>query len=117
MLVATNVSRGHVLADRVRSADSFGSRLVGLLGTRGLAEGEGLWLSPCSSVHTFFMRYAIDVLFLGRDGVLLHGLSLRPWRMSRVIWKSHGVLELPFGALSRTNTRPGDRIDLKVREF
>lgn len=117
MLVASNTSRGLVLADRVRSADSFMSRVIGLLKTAFLAEGEGLWLSPCTSVHTFFMRYPIDVLFIDGDGRVLHSATMKPWRISRVLWKSRGVLELPAGTLERSKTKAGDRIEMQKREF
>src|SRR5687768_15527995 len=104
MLVAANTTRGHVLADRVRPAESFLSRIRGLLGTRTLTEGEGLWLSPCKSIHTFFMTYPIDALFLDAEGRLLHAATLAPWRLSRIVLRSCGVLELPAGTVRHSDT-------------
>ena len=62
-----NDTRQSELADKVELAASFGARLKGLLGRDGLPEGQGLWIDPCNSVHTFFMRFPIDVLFLDKS--------------------------------------------------
>jgi len=78
-----------------------------------LPSGEGLWLKPCRSVHTFFMRFAIDVAFLDGEGVVLSKTTLSPWKMSRWEARAAGVLELPSGTLGRTRTDVGDRITLK----
>ena len=59
------------------------------------------------------MRYAIDVLFLDGEGVVLRQQSLRPWRASAWVWKARGVLEFPAGTLAESATAPGDRIELK----
>lgn len=88
------------------------SRLKGLLGTRSLPDGEGLWIQPCQSVHTFFMRYPIDVLFLNKEGSVIYATTLAPWRMSRWVRGANGVLELPAGTLNRTQTQIGNRIRL-----
>jgi hypothetical protein len=115
-LRALNVSRNTVLAARVRAASTLYSRAIGLLGTAHLPEQEGLWISPCRGVHTMFMRYPIDVLFLDRDGLLLHMASLPPFRVSRCVRKSVGVLELAGGVLRASGTRPGDCIQLQSVE-
>lgn len=115
MLVAANTTQGVVLADRVRCADTFFSRLIGLLRTPVLSTGEGLWISPCTSVHTWFMRYPIDVIFLDAKGIVLQSATMRPWRMSRIVWKSQGCLELPAGTIEQARTRIGDRIQLDAR--
>src|SRR5690554_6527845 len=82
----------------IKVACSFLQRIKGLMGTRELPEDEGLLISPCNSVHTFFMRYAIDVVFLSKDYTVLKVIhNMRPWRISPIIWKSHSVLELPSG--------------------
>ena len=108
-----NDSKGVILAPRVKVASSLWARSVGLLGAASLPGGEGLWLKPCRSIHTFFMRFPIDVLFLDRQGVVLLKATLAPWRFSR--WERHaaGVLELAAGTVGRTKTDVGDQISLK----
>jgi hypothetical protein len=99
------------VGSRIRVADTFFSRLRGLLRTDGLATGEGLWIRPCNSIHSFGMRFEFDALFLGPDGkvVGLYERFLRN-RISRVFWNARGVLELPAGTIERTGTEVGDEI-------
>ena len=108
-----NVTRGVELGQKVRVASSLVERAVGLLRTPVLGPGEGLWISPCTSIHTFFMRYPIDALFLDSGGVVLSGQTLGPWRLSGWHWKSRGVLELSAGILHQTGTQPGDHLEIK----
>jgi uncharacterized membrane protein (UPF0127 family) len=112
VLVAVNESRECVLADRTWRATAAGDRLRGLLGRKSLAEGEGLWITPCSSVHTLFMSFPIDVLFLDRKGLEVVAVIERmvPWRVTRAYLRAGSALELPAGTIARTGTRPGDRV-------
>lgn len=107
-----NRTRDLVVADRARAADNMISRMVGLLGSRGLDDGEGLWIVPCNSIHTFFMRFPIDVAFLDSQGKVLFTLGdLKPWRLSRIVWGARSVLELPAGKLAETRTQLGDTLE------
>jgi uncharacterized membrane protein (UPF0127 family) len=109
-----NRTRGIVLGDRVRTAQTFLSRLVGLLGMDAIAEGEGLWIVPCRSVHTLGMRYPIDVAFLDARGVVVGTLEgLPPNRVGRVVRDARGALELRAGTLAATGTAPGDRLEFE----
>lgn len=106
-----NRTRGAVLGEAVEVADHLVPRLVGLLGRAGLAEGEGLWIEPCNSVHMFFMRFPIDVLFLAKDGrVVAVEHALAPWRLTRPYVGARVALELPAGLAARTGTVAGDAI-------
>jgi uncharacterized membrane protein (UPF0127 family) len=108
-----NATRGTELGGQVRPADSIWLRFIGLMGRRGLAEGEGLHIVPCSSVHMFFMRFALDLVYLDRSGSavkLVH--ALKPWRLSAARG-AQSVLELPAGAIDRSGTAAGDRIELR----
>lgn len=68
-------------------------------------------IQPCNSIHTFFMRIPIDVLFLDADGVIIKQLpALPPWRASAVYLKARSVLELPAGTLQASGTQEGDRL-------
>lgn len=101
---------GRPLAGRVERADAFRRRLRGLLGRTGLAPDEGLLLSPCGAIHTFFMRFPIDAVFLDATGrVVGVAESLPPWRW-RAVPGARAVLELAAGTVARTGVRPGDRI-------
>jgi uncharacterized protein len=110
-----NVTRGCILADRAERASSFVQRLVGLLGRARLSVGEGLLITPCNAVHTFFMRMAIDVAFLDAEGVVLRQVgALPPWRATPVQRGARSVLELPAGTLQASGTREGDRLRFEL---
>ena len=106
-----NVSRGTVLVARVEIAGTGGSRSKGLLGRDGLLPGEGLWITPCESVHTFFMRFAIDLVYLDREFCVKKVRSnVGPWRMSACL-TAHSVLELPVGVVIASRTERGDTVE------
>jgi uncharacterized membrane protein (UPF0127 family) len=108
-LAAVNETRGAVLASRLEWAGTSAARRRGLLGRDALPAGDGLYLVPCPWIHTFGMRFAIDVAFLARDGrVLALRRGLRPNRLSTPVLAAAGVLELPEGTLAATGTREGD---------
>ena len=107
-----NRTRGTVVGERVRTAGTFLSRLVGLLGTAAIAEDEGLWIVSCRGVHTLGMRYQIDVVFLDARGVVVGILEgFPPNRVGRVYRDARGALELRAGTLAATGTAPGDRLE------
>jgi hypothetical protein len=107
-------AHGSVLADRLRPAHTHWTRLRGLLGTRSLPDGEGLWLRPCRQVHMFWMRYAIDVVFLDADATVLALVeSLQPGTLSPKVSGAASVLELPVGTIARAGLTHGTRIDIQ----
>ena len=109
---AVNVTRGTVLAARLELAGTGPSRNKGLLGREGLLPGEGLWIVPCEAVHTFFMRFPIDLVYLDRKHRIRKLRScVGPWRMSGCM-TAHSVMELPAGAIRKTQTEPGDTIEI-----
>jgi uncharacterized protein len=115
MLRVMNASRGTVLADRAGWARSFGARLKGLLGRAALSPGEGLLIEPCSSIHMFFMRFAIDAVFLDADRRVVRLFPhLAPWSATPRVKGARSVLELPAGAGEASGTLPGDL--LRVEE-
>jgi uncharacterized protein len=103
---------GAVVCERTSVADSPFTRLKGLLGRDGLERGEGLLLRPASSVHTCFMRFPIDVVWLDRELVVL-GIAdgLEPWRTSGKRG-AKAALELPAGEAARRGLAVGDRLEL-----
>jgi hypothetical protein len=112
-LRATNLTRGTVLADRAEIADTSAKRRQGLLKHTGLAPGEGLWIVPCEGVHTFLMKFPIDVVFLNKKRKVL---KIRPnmgRRRMALSLLAHSVLELPAGRLAETGTQRGDQLELE----
>ncbi|MGV7209602.1 DUF192 domain-containing protein [Oxalobacteraceae bacterium A2-2] len=92
---------------RITIARSFLQRLVGLLGRRALAPDEALLLLPCSNIHTAWMRFAIDVVFLDRDGAILSvSEGVPPWRAA-ALRRAHSCLELASGGARRHGLAPG----------
>jgi hypothetical protein len=113
-LVARNASIGTVIADKVGVAASRASRAVGLLTRSGLEPGEALWIVPSRGVHTWGMRFAIDVLALDEQGTVIDAVpNMGPWRMRLPRRGTAGVLELPAGTLAASNTGIGHRIVLE----
>jgi uncharacterized protein len=109
---AVNITRGTVLASRLEVAGTGETRRKGLLGRNNLEPGEGLWIAPCESVHTFFMRFAIDLVYLDRKHkVRKVRHSVGPWRISACI-TAHSVLELPAGSVRATQTELGDMVEI-----
>ena len=105
----TNARNGHVLAEDCRVASSFVSRGLGLLRHSGLSAGRALLIRPCSSVHTFFMRFPIDVIFLDRDGRVVRVYrSMKAWRSSTIVRGATQALEAPAGTAEATDTVEGD---------
>lgn len=102
---------GKRLVSRLRVADSFFSRLRGLIGSGPLQQGEGMLITPCQQIHTHFMRYPVDVLFLDHDGRVVYKLeTLKPWRFTRHVKSARHVLEMPEGAAR--SIRVGDMLRL-----
>jgi uncharacterized protein len=98
---------GTVVCEHCLLAETMFTRLRGLLGRKGLAEGEGLLLRPASSIHTAFMRFTIDAVFIDRENRIVKvAAELRPWRMA-ACRGSRAVLELPAGEAARRGIRPG----------
>jgi uncharacterized membrane protein (UPF0127 family) len=104
-----------LLARRVERADNPWSRTRGLLGRPGLEPGHGLWLAPCRQVHTFFMRFAIDVVFLDRIGTVLRLCRrMAPWRVSPWVGGAVSALELASGEAGPLVL--GDRLEFVRKE-
>ena len=115
--VVRNRTRGSTLAVKVRLADTPHSRRVGLLRHKNLAPGEGLWIYPTLAIHTFGMRFPIDVAFLDRRlriKRIYHGLA--PFRLTVPVWGARSVLELASGSLASTGTSVGDELQFSLQD-
>ena len=93
-------------------ADTSAKRNIGLLRHKKLDPGDGLWIIPCESVHTFFMKFAIDLVYLDkkkRVRKVRHAVG--PWRLSACL-TAHSILELPAGAAAASGTVKGDELEI-----
>jgi len=108
-----NVTQNTLIADNARLADTFISRLVGLLNRSSLEPNEALIITRCQSIHMLFMRFAIDVIFTDRNFVVV-GLSphIKPFRLSPLFLNAYYAVEAPQGTITLTHTRPGDQLKL-----
>ena len=107
-----NATKGVLLGEAILVADSSRDRRTGLLKHTGLKMGEGLWIVPCEAVHTFGMKFAIDVVFLSRKRKVLKIRKDMKQRRIAICLRAHSVLELPAGLLQQTGTVPGDQLEL-----
>jgi hypothetical protein len=118
-LAARNETRGTTLADSVETAGSVWARFMGLMGRASLPVGHALWLPGDNGIHMFFMRFAIDAVFLAKpaaDGsraVVAAKRTIRPWiGMVPLVRGASGVLELPVGSIDASGTVAGDVVRL-----
>ncbi len=114
---AFNRTRQAYLATRVTLAATHWSRFVGLMCTTAaeFRSGDGLWIVPCRGVHSFAMKFPIDVLYLDDRKCVVHiEEGLRPWRVAKVSLRTVSVLELPADTLRSSRTAVGDEIDIAM---
>ncbi|MGH9601780.1 MAG: DUF192 domain-containing protein [Terriglobales bacterium] len=115
---AYNKTRQTFLARELRVADTHWTRLRGLMGSsqESFSPGHGLWIVPCHGVHTMMMRYAIDVVYLNEQNLVVQiEENVKPWRMTPMNLEAMTVLELPSHAVWNTGTKVGDQLEM-VRE-
>ena len=109
-----NLTRGTVVVAELDVANHGASRRKGLLGRKHFSEGEGLWIRPCEAVHTFFMNFPIDLVYLDRSYRVLKVRSGVPaWRISACL-RATSVIEVPAGTIRVTQTQRGDRLEFSV---
>src|SRR5688500_11071543 len=109
-----NETRNTCLIKQGRAAFTMWERTKGLLGTSSLAPGDGLYIHNCQSIHSFFMQYPFDAVFIDREGKVLHTIArMKPSRLSRHVFGARAVLELPAGTIEETGTTRGDRIRIE----
>lgn len=104
-------SKNQIVANKVATAETFFRRARGLLFSSALNEGAGLWITPCNSVHTFFMSYSIDVVFLDRDLRIVSIIeNMVPGKVSRIQTQAASVLELPAGSVKKQPIHVGEQL-------
>ena len=101
---------GQVLACEIEMANTYFTRLKGLMFRREFAEKKVLVLDPCPQIHTCFMRFELDAIFCAPDGTVLHVVErMKPWRFSKFVRGARYTLEFTGGTL-QNNVHPGDKI-------
>ena len=102
---------GRTIAHRIHLAKRASERFVGLMGRKQLSQDEGMLLRPCSRIHTFHMRFAIDVLYLSESGHILRAVhSMQPNRLGPKVEGCRQVLEMQGGTVARNQIREGERV-------
>ena len=108
-----NERTGAIVATRLEAAFERQTRNKGLLGRTGLADGHALVIAPCNGVHTFFMKFTIDVFFIAKDGTVRKvARGLPPWRLA-LSPRSFAVIEMADGTAARADVRAGDRFSIE----
>ncbi|WP_207907615.1 DUF192 domain-containing protein [Effusibacillus lacus] len=98
---------------RLEKADRFVSRFLGLMFRKELPENQALWLVPCNSIHMFFMKFSIDVIFLDQmNRIVKLAKHVQPWSVLSPVRSAYSVLELPAGTIERYGIEPGDKLVL-----
>jgi uncharacterized membrane protein (UPF0127 family) len=111
---AINVTRKVTLGTHVRVADTSLERGVGLLKDTELAKGHGLWIIPCNSIHSFWMKFVFDAIFLDRHLKVVHLVrEMKPWRISKIKFGAASVLELPAGTITQSGTQLYDQFEMQ----
>ena len=108
-----NLTRNALIASRIEIAQSSWARMKGLLGRRGLSSGEALVITHCQSIHMFFMKFPIDVIFCDRQDKVV-GLcgGIKPFCLSPIFFKASYAIELPSGSIAASKTQIGDQVQL-----
>ncbi len=107
-----NITRNTEVASSAEVASSGAKRTKGLLGRKSLERGKGLWIVPCEAVHTFFMQFPLDLIYLDRKHRVRKVRShVPPWRVS-FCFSAHSILELPTGTIRESQTQIGDSVEI-----
>jgi uncharacterized protein len=113
MMQLKNSSKNQIISSQLEVAKSVLARMQGLLGRDSISQESALWITPCNNIHTWFMKFPIDAVFVDRKLIVksVHS-NIQPWRL---IWpqiQAHSVFELPAGRANATNIQPGDQLDV-----
>lgn len=109
----THLNSGKILSQQTKCADDFLLRLKGLMFSRKMAGFDGLILEPCSSIHTFFMKFTIDAIFINKENtVVAIYRNMKPWKLTPLIFKARKVLELAGGS-TPSFVKEGDKLGIE----
>ena len=105
-------SQNTPLVENCKVADSFFTRLMGLIPYKELKEGDGLFFPKSNSAHTFFMRFPIDIVFLTKNNTVVGIEEIKPWKITKIHWKAKSMLEVPFGTCRKKQIQCGDKLEI-----
>lgn len=109
-----NQRSGQVIAENILYANSMYKRFIGLMGKNEINHNEGVFLTPCNSIHMMFMKFPLDIIFLDRKNKVIHITeNIKPWQISRIVFKAQSVLEVMAGKARETDLQVGDKIEIK----
>lgn len=111
-MLLVNKATGTVVSANLMTADSFFKRLKGLMFTKELPEQDALHIIPCNEIHTFFMKYSIDVLYLDKDKKIVHiDEEMEPGKIGKKIKNAISVVELPGGRIRLAGLTTGQSVE------
>lgn len=106
-----NQRSNEIIGSQIVYANTYYKRFIGLIGKNELNSNEGLFLTPCNSIHMMFMKFPIDLIFLDRKNKIVHITeNIKPWQISRIVFRGQSVLEVAAGKVKETESKVGDRI-------
>ena len=105
-----NKTRNTLLSDKCVLANTFFKRFKGLMGKKKIEPGYALVITPCNSIHMFFMRFPIDAVFVDKNNIVLYIVSIKPWHISKIVHNAVKVIELPVGTSQKSKTYEGDEL-------
>ncbi len=110
-----NVTKNKVVVENLQMATNPWTRFWGLMGKPGMPEGvDGLWIEPCADIHSFFLRFEFDAVFLNKEGEVLHLMErMKPWRISKFVKGGRVVLEMDGGQIARLGIQLGDILQIQ----
>lgn len=113
-MICKRSSDNLIICNNMKEAKSFIDRLIGLMFKEPMKNYDGLLIRPCNSIHTFFMKYSLDVIFLSKNlEVIEIYRNLKPWRLTRIILKANQCLEMESGTL-RNELIIGDKLEICI---
>jgi len=113
ILTIQNTKNKLTLGEKIFLANNPVTRLTGLMGKKSFGKLDGLLIEPCNSIHMFFMRFPIDVIFIAKDNKIVHTIeNLKAWRISPIVFKAYSTLELPIGTIQNTDSKIGDVLEI-----
>lgn len=100
--------------DNIAQAKNLWEKTVGVIGWKDFGNKNGLLLTGTSSIHTFFVRFPLDLVFLDKKNEVIEVIkSLKPFRISPIVWKASSCLEMPTGSIERFSLQKGDKLNFK----